>query len=144
MTREWKHLKMMKRAGRGHDPTGVRGTQVGELAVECPACPQIGKNLPDNWKDAPEDQKYVQSNFLALFSLIELFQRFLYWLFVSLDACFRVKRYDVSDEKTDPILDDGLAYFVPNGPYKEQVKKYKNQAAVGIRQFCSARLWAEE
>ena len=41
-----------------------------------------------------------------------------------------VKRYAVSDENKDPILDDGLAYFVPHGPYKEQIKKYKNQAAV--------------
>ena len=54
----------------------------------------------------------------------------MYWLFVSLDACFRVKRYSISDEKKDPIMDEGMAYFVPSGPYKAQVKKYKNQAPV--------------
>ena len=51
-------------------------------------------------------------------------------MFASLDACFRIKRFDISDENKDPILDDGLAYFVKNAPYKEQLKKYKNQAAV--------------
>ena len=56
--------------------------------------------------------------------------RFLYMQFLSLDACFRVKRYDVSDESKDPIMDEGLAYFVPDKPYKELVKRYKTQAPV--------------
>lgn len=47
-----------------------------------------------------------------------------------MDACFRVKRYAISNEDKDPILDDGLAYWVKDGPYKEQIKKYKNQPAV--------------
>jgi hypothetical protein len=51
MVREWRHLKMLKRAGRGHDSAGVNATQVGECAVLCPACPQPGKNLPVNWRD---------------------------------------------------------------------------------------------
>ncbi|KAH9911153.1 uncharacterized protein BXZ73DRAFT_93484 [Epithele typhae] len=33
----------------GHSP--------GELAVECPACPHPGKNLPDDWASAPDDVK---------------------------------------------------------------------------------------
>lgn len=42
----------LKRAGRGQDPAGVEGTSQGELAVECPACPHPGRNLPDNWQKA--------------------------------------------------------------------------------------------
>jgi hypothetical protein len=42
----------LKRAGRGQDPLGVEGTAQGELAVECPACPHPGRNLPDNWREA--------------------------------------------------------------------------------------------
>lgn len=59
MIREWKHLKMMKRAGRGNEPTGVEGTRAGELAVECPACPRPGVNLPDGWENVNKDLKYV-------------------------------------------------------------------------------------
>lgn len=44
---------MLKRAGRGHDPSGAEGTAEGELAVECPACPHPGHNLPDDWESAP-------------------------------------------------------------------------------------------
>jgi hypothetical protein len=59
MTRQWRHLQMLKRAGRGHDERGVEGTKLGECAVLCPACPQPGKNLPSDWKDAPKEKKYV-------------------------------------------------------------------------------------
>lgn len=26
----------------------------GELAIECPTCPQPGVNLPDDWKNDPD------------------------------------------------------------------------------------------
>jgi hypothetical protein len=57
MVREWRHLKMLKRSGRGHDPAGVKNTQEGECAVLCPACPQPGKNMPSGWEAAPPEQR---------------------------------------------------------------------------------------
>ena len=56
---QWRHLKALKRAGRGHDPAGVAGTKHGELAVLCPACPRPHVNLPDNWATVSDDLKYV-------------------------------------------------------------------------------------
>ena len=41
-----------KRAGQGHDPSGVNGTPPGVLMVECPACPHPGRNLPEGWQNA--------------------------------------------------------------------------------------------
>jgi len=52
MTRQYGHLKMLKRAGRGHFCSGAAGTKEGELALLCPACPQPGLNLPDDWKES--------------------------------------------------------------------------------------------
>jgi hypothetical protein len=52
--RWWRHIKMLKRAGRGHDPEGVAATKPGSLAVECPACPHDGRNLPEDWRSAAE------------------------------------------------------------------------------------------
>ncbi|KAG2028875.1 hypothetical protein BDR03DRAFT_988121 [Suillus americanus] len=52
MVHEWQHLTMLKRFGRGHDPSGVDGTLEGECVVLCPACPQPGKNLPNGWETA--------------------------------------------------------------------------------------------
>jgi hypothetical protein len=54
MAREYQHVKMLKRAGRGHDPSGILATSQGECAVLCLACPQPGKNLPDGWELAPK------------------------------------------------------------------------------------------
>ena len=46
MVREWRHLKLLKRAGRAYDPAGVLNTPPGSLAILCRACPQPGLNLP--------------------------------------------------------------------------------------------------
>ncbi|KAJ7248075.1 hypothetical protein C8J57DRAFT_1673431 [Mycena rebaudengoi] len=109
MTREWRNLQMLKRAGRGHDPAGPEGTKPGECALECPACPQPGKNLPRDWANAPEEQK------------------FLYALFVAMDANFRLKRKDVSTEEKDPGLGPGWAFYCDVKEYMGHVDKYGKQ-----------------
>ncbi|KAF7793609.1 hypothetical protein EIP86_004723 [Pleurotus ostreatoroseus] len=108
MVREWRHLKALKRAGRGHDG-GVRGTQNGALCVRCPACPRPGFNLPDNWHDVPDDQKYIYTMILAI------------------DANFRLKRRAVSSNERDPALGSGWGYFVADEPYREHVLQYADQ-----------------
>jgi hypothetical protein len=69
MVREFRHLLMLKRGGRAHDPTGVAGTQPGELAIQCPACPRPGVNLPDSWESAPPAMRFVFDIFAALLLL---------------------------------------------------------------------------
>ena len=56
---QWQHLKMLERMGRGHDSAGVDNTKEGTCAILCPACPQPGKNLPDDWDKAPKSKEYV-------------------------------------------------------------------------------------
>lgn len=57
MMTQWRHLKMLKRGGRGHSATGAAGTADGELAVLCPSCPRPGVNLPDNWMEVPRERQ---------------------------------------------------------------------------------------
>lgn len=57
MLRQWRFLKLLKRGGRAHDPTGITGTKNGELALVCPACPHPGINLPEDWENAPPDMQ---------------------------------------------------------------------------------------
>ncbi|KIJ09041.1 hypothetical protein PAXINDRAFT_164415 [Paxillus involutus ATCC 200175] len=106
MAREWWHLKLLKRSGRGHDPTGVAGTKQGECAVLCPACPHPDKNLPSGWKGVAKDKSY------------------LYVLFVAIDANFRLKRKAVSKDSVDPSLSQGWAYFVEECAYKTHLSKH--------------------
>lgn len=56
IVRQWRHIRQLKRSGRGHDPTGSAGTSEGECAILCPACPQPGINLPNNWENATPDK----------------------------------------------------------------------------------------
>ncbi|KAJ6514835.1 hypothetical protein C8R47DRAFT_961298, partial [Mycena vitilis] len=109
MVREYRHLLMLKRAGRGHCPRGVSGTKAGELAIRCPACPRPGVNLPDDWENAPPAMK------------------FLYTIFLAMDACFRLKRRLVSSDLRDPGLGTGWAYFVEQEPYRKYLLTVTNQ-----------------
>ncbi len=63
--RQWRHLKLLKRHGRGHAIGGIEATLMGSCAVECPACPQPGRNLPENWRECAPELRYV---FLQYFS----------------------------------------------------------------------------
>jgi hypothetical protein len=56
--------------------------------------------------------------------------RFLYTLFVALDACFRLKHRLVSSEAKDPGLGTGLSYFVEDGPYREYLLTVTDQNKV--------------
>ncbi|KAJ7695539.1 hypothetical protein B0H14DRAFT_3530148 [Mycena olivaceomarginata] len=84
-------------------------THQGELAVDCLACPKAGVNLPEGWKDAP----------------VEL--RYLYTIFLAIDACFRLKRKKISSWLKDPSLQDGWSYFVRSFTYEEFVKTLGEQ-----------------
>ncbi|KAK7026145.1 hypothetical protein R3P38DRAFT_2529348 [Favolaschia claudopus] len=108
MTREWRNIRMLKRAGRGHESDGIAKTEPGACALLCPACPHPGKNLPPNWENAsPESQ-------------------FIYALFVAIDANFRLKRKDVSTEERDPGLGNGWAFMCDVNAYMEHVRKHWN------------------
>ena len=68
MVREWRHIKMSKRAGRAHALTGISGTEQGELSIPCRSCPHPGVNLPDGWREAPPNERWVAGNICSLLS----------------------------------------------------------------------------
>lgn len=53
--RQWRDLSSRRRAGVPLDPSLI--LKPGDLALFCPACPQPGINLPDNWAD--DEAKFV-------------------------------------------------------------------------------------
>ncbi|KAH9914760.1 uncharacterized protein BXZ73DRAFT_81524 [Epithele typhae] len=106
--RLWRHLVALKRAGRGHDPAGAANTQPGELAVECPACPHPGKNLPPDWD--------AETNI----------NRWLYTLFLMMDGNFRAK---LKDRGLDSItLSQGWSYFVETNSFTRFINSVGEQA----------------
>jgi hypothetical protein len=59
MVREWRHTKMLKRAGQAFDPAGIAATAPGSLAIPCRACPLPNVNLPKGWDNVPPARAYV-------------------------------------------------------------------------------------
>src|SRR5260221_10182191 len=51
LSRLWRWVKKLKWAGYAQRAGGPINPNPGELGNFCPACPQIGINLPENWTD---------------------------------------------------------------------------------------------
>jgi hypothetical protein len=115
---------MLKRAGHGLDSQGASNTRSGECAVSCPACPHPGKNLPEDWRDAPQAKRYVVASNSIVHYFYHSFFSWLYALFVAIDANFRLKCKDVSKDEVDPSLGDGWAYFVKHKDYKTYLTEH--------------------
>ncbi|KAJ7839911.1 hypothetical protein B0H13DRAFT_1649958 [Mycena leptocephala] len=116
IVRQYRMMDMMKRAGRGHDDSGVAGTAQGELALPCRACPHPGINLPDgwdeiNWDEMEEDQRY-------------------YFLMLSQDANFKLINRNVSSEDRDPVVDDGTGYFCNRAEYTAHIRKHVDEEEI--------------
>ncbi|KAF8208554.1 hypothetical protein K438DRAFT_1961156 [Mycena galopus ATCC 62051] len=110
VVRQWRNLRVLKRGGIGNDPDRrASQTRAGELGVDCLACPKPGVNLPSEWEQTPPEK------------------RFLYTIFLAIDACFRLKRKKISSWAADLSLQDGWAYFVPSAGYMAWVKTLGDQ-----------------
>ncbi|KAJ7036055.1 hypothetical protein C8F04DRAFT_1181827 [Mycena alexandri] len=117
IVRQYRMMDMLKRAGRGHEDSGVRGTRQGELALDCRACPQPDKNLPEgwdeiNWDEMDEDRRYK------------------YFLFLSQDANFKLINRNVSSEERDPVVDDGAGYFCNRADYSAHIRKHVDEEEI--------------
>ncbi|KAH8115645.1 hypothetical protein DFH11DRAFT_1507356, partial [Phellopilus nigrolimitatus] len=97
----YRHLILAKRSGRAHDPSGIEGTKDGQLALDCPACPHPGKNLPEGWETSTT--------------------LWIYMLVLAIDANFRLKSKD-RGVSNDPPLGPGWAYLVDPVPYHEELR----------------------
>ncbi|KIN97248.1 hypothetical protein M404DRAFT_16790 [Pisolithus tinctorius Marx 270] len=113
MVCQFRHMKLLKRAGRASEQDGICTTKPGGLAVLCPACPQPGMNLPDDWKDAEPSKK------------------FLYSLIIAIDANFWLKNHAHASDQ-DPGLHTSLAYFVADGPYNEHILWFAMQEDISM------------
>ncbi|PBK75404.1 hypothetical protein ARMSODRAFT_1012859 [Armillaria solidipes] len=101
--------QILKQAGRGNIEDSIKTMMPGQLALQCPACPLLGINLPMDWHTAPLE-----------------FQ-FLYLLILALDANFQLKNLYCSSLEKDPGLHTGLAHFVEPTEYLAHMSKYATQ-----------------
>ena len=59
MSRIWRWMKRLKWAAYGYRHQKVSEVSPGELSVFCPACPQLGINVADDWKKDPARYVYI-------------------------------------------------------------------------------------
>ncbi|KAF8221961.1 hypothetical protein L208DRAFT_1325044, partial [Tricholoma matsutake] len=57
MSHLWRWMKRLKWAGYGHNQKDPLKPEPGSLANFCPPCPQVGINIPENWKD--DENRFV-------------------------------------------------------------------------------------
>ncbi|KAJ7023233.1 hypothetical protein C8F04DRAFT_1193689 [Mycena alexandri] len=112
IVRQYRMMEMLKRAGRGQEDSGIKGTAQGELALDCCACPQPEKNLPEGWEEMDEDQRYK------------------YFLILSQDANFKLINGNISTEERDPVVDGGAAYFCNRAEYSAHIRKHVEEEEI--------------
>ncbi|KAJ7661813.1 hypothetical protein B0H17DRAFT_1185128 [Mycena rosella] len=110
-------IVVARSATLGNSPGGVHGTAQGELALRCRASLQPGRNLPDgwdriNWEEMPEDLWYK------------------YFLFLTQDCNLRLINLDVSSAANNPIIGDGLGYFVNQEKYASFLRTHVSEEEI--------------
>ncbi|KAG1743664.1 uncharacterized protein EDB91DRAFT_1236671 [Suillus paluster] len=121
--------KLLKHFAQGHCPDGIVTTEPRQCTVLCPACPHPGKNLLENWENTLLDK------------------RWLYALFVGIDANFRLKQKLILSDIIDPGVSKGWSYFVEekatcashNTVNMADTKKSRGLAATGVGTVDCAR-----
>jgi len=67
--------------------------------------------------------------------------RFIYCLFLAIDANFHLKRKSVSSDVADPSLIDGKAYFVQENFFKDFLSEYGSKVVQEVRSLFSVNAW---
>jgi len=112
MVHEWRHLKMAKWSGCGHDPDGILKTPPGGFTILCCACPEPSINLPLDWQSAPVKWAWI------------------YTYILNKDANFQLKNWLQSSLEQDPPLGPGYVYFVEGQVYANHLQNYINQEEI--------------
>lgn len=77
---------------------------------------------------SPPLTKVCTNDIILYHFVIEFFPiRWIYALFLAIDANFRLQRKVVSSDKVDPGLSNGWAFFVEEKKYKEHLAKHWDQ-----------------
>ncbi|KIK75188.1 hypothetical protein PAXRUDRAFT_46518, partial [Paxillus rubicundulus Ve08.2h10] len=87
ITHLWWYLELLQRSGVGHD-----GLKSGKQSLFCPACPQPGVNLPEDWE--------------------HLYHKWLVQLQYVVDGIFSAQHMKMKIPEDNVSLSDGLAYMV--------------------------------
>ncbi|KIM34934.1 hypothetical protein M413DRAFT_79915, partial [Hebeloma cylindrosporum] len=104
MSQEWRHLKKMKQNGFGHTN---KTPGLGDLGLFCPACPQPGISIPDDWQDPSTWYCYL----IFLSPNIDNISSELYIYFFVTDGNFKVDHLK-QKRPDDDSNSEGMMYAI--------------------------------
>ena len=120
MVRQWRHIVMLKWVDQGHDPLWYQhylSRRVHRLALNQErTSPPIGRLHLQTKGKSP------------LSFIIQHVCRWLYCLFLGIDANFWLKCKDVSKKSPDMSLNKSWSYFIKKSNYKQHLSEHINQS----------------
>jgi hypothetical protein len=118
MSRLWRWIKRLKWAGYGHNQKDPLKPEPGSLANFCPACPQVGINIPENWKD-DENRWVIKHMLCAVVSKMILHLRFVFKRVFVADGNFKADHVRQENSDADIWLWDGAGMAPNQAEYKQ-------------------------
>jgi CxC2 like cysteine cluster associated with KDZ transposases len=131
MSRIWRWMKKLKWAGYASVNNPVADVKPGELAIYCPACPQAGINIPDNWKDDPARYEIIFPRVIEL----NIFNRWVYKRIFVADGNFKADHVRQKDEVGDVWLSEGSGMIPSRHEYLSFLAKAIERLTVS--RFCN-------
>jgi len=127
-SRQWRDLKTRMEQGLGHRPE--MQTPDGSMATFCPACPQPGVNLPDDWKT--KYPPYVLIKYIRICVLMVSQRKQLIRTFI-MDGNFSAEHMRHRSGEKDISLSAGMAFMANPELYKAHLRSGRE-----IVQVCRA------
>jgi hypothetical protein len=112
LSRLWRWVKKLRWAGYAQRVGQSINPKPGELGNFCPACPQDGINLPEDWRDDPN--------------------RFVYRRGVTVDGNFKANHVRHHSPADDVWLSDGLGMTTTNSAYNVFLETAWDRATVSV------------
>jgi len=115
LSRLWRWVKKLRWAGYGQRVGQPITPEPGELGNFCPACPQVGINLPDNWKEDPN--------------------RWVFRRVITADGNFKADHVRQKSTTEDVWLSDGVGMTTKNSDYKSFLKTASERNTVSVEKI---------
>jgi hypothetical protein len=113
LSRLWRWVKKLRWAGYGQRVGQPITPKPGELGNFCPACPQVGINLPEDWKDDPN--------------------RWVFRRVVTADGNFKADHVRQKSAADDVWLSDGLGMTTRNSDYNTFLQTAQERTTVSLK-----------
>jgi hypothetical protein len=114
LSRLWRWVKKLRWAGYAQKVGQPITPKQGELGNFCPACPQVGINLPGDWKEDPN--------------------RWVYRRVVTADGNFKADHVRNKSAADDIWLSDGLGMTTQNAAYEAFLQTAFERSTVSLNQ----------